>query len=132
MNNLAATIGLVQLKKLPAMNVAKERAIARYLEHLPDSIGMKPLLPYILDGKSAYWLFGIRCERRDALIVHLKKRGIATGVHYTPLCNHPYWRAYASLIPHADKAYHEIVTLPLFPDISDVEIDEVVAALNGR
>ena len=131
MNNLAASIGLAQLKKLDWMNKAKRRAIGIYLDGIKNINSIKPLFPYDINSNSCYWLFGIRTENRDDLILHLKKHGIATSVHYTPLPLHPFWKNHKEPIPVSLKVYERIVTLPLFPEISDKEINYVIKILKS-
>lgn len=87
------------------------------------------MLPYSLEG-SSYWIFGVRCARRDALILHLKKRGIATGVHYMPVPMHPLFQAYDRDIPVVKRVWETMITLPLFPDLTDQEVDYVLEALH--
>ena len=90
---------------------------------------LSPIYPYQLE-KSAYWLFGVRHKHRDELIIHLKKKGIATGVHFLPLPLHPLFKSYDKDVPIANKVWKEFVTLPLFPDLTEEEIDYVIDALN--
>jgi len=128
MNDLCAAIGLAQLKKLDGMNARRREIIARYLEGIADLEQVRPLLPYDLED-SSYWIFGVRCDRRDELIIHLKKRGIATGVHYMPLPMHPLFGDNNDLIPVAEKEWKTFITLPLFPGLTDEEVDYVVEGL---
>ena len=129
MNDLSASIGLVQLKKLDAMNRRRTEIIGRYLEGIRDCHGIEPLLPYDLHDGAAYWLFGVRCERRDELIVFLKERGIATGVHYMPLHLHPLFKDCKRDVPVAVEVWESMLTLPLHADLNDEEVDYVVGAL---
>jgi perosamine synthetase len=129
MNDLSAAIGLVQLKKLDDMNRARSRAIQKYLDGLAGLKKIKPLLPYRLEGSRSYWIFGVRAIERDKLIRFLKSRGIATSVHYTPLTLHPLFSQHSEKINNALKLYDQMVTLPLFAEISSDEIDYVVNAL---
>jgi perosamine synthetase len=129
MNDLMAAIGLVQLKKLDAMNEKRCRAIRRYLDRIGGLRTIKPLFPYILDG-SSYWIFGVRHANRDQLILYLKRNGVATSVHYMPLQNHPLFKPYASNTPVIDDVWSTMITLPLFADISDIEVDYVVETLH--
>ncbi len=131
MNNLCAAIGMAQLRKLIRFNENKRRAIGRYLEGVKGIPGIEPILPYDLTVNSSYWLFGLRLEKRDELIKYLKKFEIATGVHFTPLPLHPLWSGHKEPIPNALYLYDRIVTLPLFPDLSDEEVDYVVEKLRG-
>jgi perosamine synthetase len=128
MNDLMAAIGLAQLKKLDRMNERRRVIIRRYLDGIKDCQQIRPLLPYALQD-AAYWIFGVRCNRRDDLIAHLKQKGIATGVHYMPIPLHPLFRSYDKAIPAAKQVWQTILTLPLFPDLTDVEVDYVVDAL---
>lgn len=128
MNDLAAAIGLAQLKKLDKMNQRRSECIKRYIEGIKDCRHIQPLLPYE-PNKYAYWIFGVRCEKRDALILHLKSKGIATGVHYMPLSLHPLFKPYDTGCPTAKKIWKTFVTLPLHADLTDKEIDYVIDAL---
>jgi perosamine synthetase len=128
MNDLMAAIGLAQLKKLETMNERRRKIIHRYLTGIQDCRQVRPLFPYRLEGAS-YWMFGVRCERRDDLILHLKRKEIATGVHFMPLPLHPLFKRHREATPVAKKIWPSIVTLPLFADMSDAQVDYVVDAL---
>jgi len=84
MNDLAASIGLAQLKKLPKMNTRRSEIIINYLNSIEGIKGIEPLLPFDPE-KYVYQMFGIRSKNRDELMIHLKSQGIVTGFHYTPL-----------------------------------------------
>jgi len=127
MNDLAASIGLVQLDKLDAMNAARTRGIRRYMDGLSSASRVRPIIPFITDGSAAYWIFGLRTGDRDDLMRYLKGHEISTGLHYTPLTRHPLMAPYASPVPNCDAVYEQIMTLPLFADITDEEIDYVIA-----
>jgi perosamine synthetase len=128
MNDLAAAIGLAQLKKLDSMNVRRSQCIRKYMDGMKHFKRIQPLLPYE-PHKYVYWIFGVRCEMRDELIVHLKSKGIATGVHYMPLTLHPLFKKYAAECPVSKKIWQTFVTLPLHVDLTDEEIDYVLEAL---
>lgn len=127
MNDLSASIGLVQMDKLEAMNAARTRGIQRYMDGLADAKVVRPIIPFNTDGTVAYWIFGVRTPGRDDLMRTLKANEISTGLHYTPLTQHPLMAPYASPVPNCDAVYEEIMTLPLFADITDEEIDYVIA-----
>jgi perosamine synthetase len=128
MNDVMAAIGLAQLKKLDAMNERRRIIIRRYLDGIQECHHIRPLLPYELKD-AAYWLFGVRCNFRDDLIIYLKQKGIATGVHFLPLPFHPLFRDHDEPIPVAKEVWQTILTLPLFADMTDAEVDYVVDAL---
>jgi perosamine synthetase len=128
MNDLSAAIGLAQLKKLDWMNSKRSGHIKRYLDGIKSCLNIKPLLPYNPE-EYVYWIFGVRCKRRDDLIIHLKSKGIATGVHYMPLTLHPLFKPYQNTCENADRIWNTFVTLPLFVDLTNDQIDYVVDAL---
>ena len=129
MNDLAASIGRIQLRKLDWFNSRRAAIIRRYLERMPDVASIKPLLPY-REGEDAYWLFGIRSSDRDTLIRHLKSRRIATGVHYMPLSCHPLFSSFDNKLPVSNKIWKTLLTLPLHVDLTNDEIDRVIDAIN--
>ncbi len=130
MNDLMAAIGLAQLKKLDRMNQRRRELIRRYLDGILDLKHISPLLPYSLEG-SSYWLFGVRYHDRDRLILYLKRHGIATGVHYMPVPMHPLFSEYRNDTPVVDEVWPTMITLPLFVDMANEEVDYVVNALHN-
>lgn len=128
MNDLSASIGLAQLKKLDWMNSERSKHIGKYLNGIKDLVNIKPLLPFEPD-KNSYWLFGVRCEKRDELILHLKSKGIATGVHYVPLMLFPFFKRWDNGCETAKKIWTSFITLPLFAELKEDEINYIVEAL---
>lgn len=129
MNDLAAAIGLAQLEKLDKMNQRRAAIIERYLDGIRDLKNIKPIFPYD-KGNGAYWYFGIRCNRRDDLIIYLKNKEIATGVHFYPLTLQPLFKPYAGDCKIAEKIWNQFITLPSHVDLTKSEIDYVICALN--
>ncbi len=125
MNDLAASIGLAQLERLPEMNKRRSEIIKKYLEGIKDLETIKPLLPYEPD-KYVYQMFVIRAERKEDLIIYLKSKGIATGCHYTPLTMQPLFKPYLSYCPVAEDEYFKIITLPLHVDLKNEEIEYII------
>lgn len=129
MNDVMAAIGLAQLKKLDEMNARRKKIIAEYLEGIKDLPGITPYQPYSLEGNEAYWFFGIRCEKRDELIVHLKHKGISTGVHFYPLPLQPLFKPYDNGCPVAKEIWKNFITLPSHVDLTEEEINNVVDSI---
>ena len=138
MTDIAAAIGIQQLKKLPRFLKRRKYLAKRYLSSLAN-------LPLILpaddiDGGSHSWhLFVIRLQdnvkmNRDELVQFLNDKGIGSSVHYVPLHRQPYWRDKYSLsvdmFPEADKAYHSMVSIPLYTGMTDEQQDRVINALH--
>ncbi len=125
MNDLAASIGLAQLKKLPAMNAHRSTLIRAYLDGLKKVAGVKPLLPFEPETYS-YQMFGIRTDHRNELMLHLKSKGIATGCHYTPLSMQPLFAPWGHSAPYVEKEHERFITLPLHADLTLEEVRYVV------
>lgn len=130
MNDLAAAIGLVQLKKLPAMNNRRSEIIKMYMIGIKDIEDIQPLLPYE-PVNYVYQMFGIRAENRDDLIIYLKSKGIATGCHYTPLSLQPLFRPYAKDCSFIEKEADKLITLPLHFDLTDEEVSYIITNIKA-
>ncbi|NMC61436.1 MAG: UDP-4-amino-4-deoxy-L-arabinose-oxoglutarate aminotransferase, partial [Candidatus Methanofastidiosa archaeon] len=125
MNDLAASIGLAQLRKLPEFNRKRTHIIRRYCDGLGKINDIALLLPF--DPLSyPYQMFGIRSSRRNELIIFLKSKNIATGCHYTPLTMQPLFIPYRSACPYIENESSRFITLPLHVDLTDKEVDYIV------
>jgi len=125
MNDLAASIGLVQLKKLPQFNKRRSEIIKQYLKGLQNIAGISPLLPFEPENYP-YQMFGIRAEKRNELMVFLKSKGVATGCHYTPLSSQPLFKKWGGNCPFIEKEVNKFITLPLHVDLTKDEMGYVV------
>jgi perosamine synthetase len=129
-------LGLSQLRKLRRW-IERRQAIAEALrERISGIPGVKPLT--VRAGVShAYHLFVVRISHaldRARVFAALRAEGIGAGVHYIPVHLHPYYRnrfgTGPGLCPVAESAYVEILSLPIFPQMSDSDVEDVVAALS--
>ncbi|HAF30842.1 MAG TPA: UDP-4-amino-4-deoxy-L-arabinose-oxoglutarate aminotransferase [Bacteroidales bacterium] len=128
MNDLAASIGLVQFKKLPHFNQRRSEIIRLYLNRLKNIKGIEPLLPFEPENYP-YQMFGIRTDNRDGLMIYLKNKGIATGCHYTPLSLQPLFKPWGNNCPYIEKEANRFITLPLHADLSNEEVEYIVDTL---
>ena len=130
MNDLAASIGLAQLKKLPTMNQRRSEIIQRYMDGIALISQVDSLLPYEPDNY-CYQMFGIRTDKKDDLIIHLKSMHIATGCHYTPLSSQPLFNEWKGTCPYVEKEVDRCVTLPLHADLTNEEVDYVIEGIHS-
>ena len=128
MNDLAASIGLAQLKKLPIMNARRGEIIRQYMDGLSGNNNVVPLLPFVPE-KYVYQMFGIRVDRRDDMMIHLKSKGVATGCHYTPLSVQPLFAPWGGNCPYIENEVNRFITLPLHADLRDDEVSYVVDSI---
>jgi dTDP-4-amino-4,6-dideoxygalactose transaminase len=133
LTDLAATIGLGQLKRLDEFT-ARRRHLARlYFERIDARLGLQ--LPPADFENSNWHMFQPLLPRgfeRGAFIAAMKERGIGVGVHYPALHLFSLYRQMGFKegdFPVAEDIGRRIVTLPLFPAMSDDDVDRVCAAL---
>jgi len=112
------------LKRLPDWNQRRQRAAARYDERLQGIDGVR----LVRRSKSSVsHLYVVRAERRDQLRQFLAARGVATGIHYpVPLHRQPAFAPPKRLVlPHAERACREILSLPIGPFLREEQVDLV-------
>lgn len=125
MNDIAAAIGLVQIKKLDQMNARRRQIVQSYFGGLND-IPEITLPPQDDDVFVSSWhIFWIKCQARDDLSAFLQTKGITTGVHYKPI--HLY-KCYGNrpVIPVAEAVFPKLLTLPLHPGLTDNDVAYVI------
>lgn len=129
MNDLTAALALAQLRRLDELNESRRLRVRQYLEELKGLGWLR--LPEYREG-SSWHLFVVRvpAEARDRLIACLLASGVSAGMHYKPLNNYAAFGPRQDL-PVTDRVWRELVTLPLFPDMTSSEQDQVVAAVKA-
>jgi dTDP-4-amino-4,6-dideoxygalactose transaminase len=128
LDELQAALLLIKLQHLQEWNQERNRLAQRYIQNLQYVSEVH--LPQTLDGNThVYHLFVIRCFQRNELMEFLKKNGIDTLIHY-PVPPH-LQKAYQHLnfqkgdFPIAEKLADEMLSLPIYPGLSDSQIDFV-------
>ncbi len=128
MNNLVASLGIAQLNKLKWLNSSREKLIKFYLKELANLKNIKPTLPHNLKD-SSYWIFSLKCSKRNSFINFLKSEGISTSIHFKPLQLLKAYKKYKHQTPNAKKIWKEIVTLPLFPELKFKEVKYICSKI---
>lgn len=131
-------LGLSQLRRLPEW-VARRREIARqYGAAFAEMPAVTPLAvrPEV---KPAYHLYVVRFDMdavalsKADLFAAFRAEGIGVNVHYVPVHLHPYYRQQfgtcPGLCPVAEAAYEQIITLPVFPGMTDDDVQDVTDAV---
>jgi dTDP-4-amino-4,6-dideoxygalactose transaminase len=137
LTDIAAALGLHQLKRLPAFQRRREQIAARYFEALA---GLPLILPpKAPDGDVHSWhLYVLRLSdeapvSRDVFIERMFEQGIGCSVHYVPLHQHPYWKERygltAAMFPESQKAYERTVTIPLYTAMTNEQVERVIGAV---
>ena len=134
MTDVAAALGLGQLARAEQMRARREAITERYRELL-GGVEELELPPSDPDRVHSWHLFAVRLRLdrlqcgRDEFVEQLRRRGIGFSVHWRPLHLHPYyeglgWRP--EHCPAASAVWPRLVSLPLFPSMTEEEVDRVV------
>jgi dTDP-4-amino-4,6-dideoxygalactose transaminase len=134
LDTLQAVVLSAKLRRLDGWNAARRAAAARYDVMLRDFDSV--IRPRTLDGNVHVWhLYVVRVPNRDAVLKELHAAGVGAGVHY-PVPVH-LTEAFAGLgyaegaFPVAERSAAEIISLPLFPEITADQQEFVVSALRA-
>ena len=133
MTDIMAALGLVQMKRYPALLARRREIIERY-DQAFKLLGVGVLPHYTAEHLSSGHLYltrvpGASLEERQAIIVQMAERGIATNVHYKPL---PMMTAYKNLgfdianYPNAYAHFVNEITLPLHTRLTDEEVAYII------
>ena len=135
LTDIAAALGIVQLEKLDAFDVRRQELARRFTERLSQRSDRHPavtvahasrLAPATSWGSSP----ASPASTREQFIERMTERGIGTSVHFIPAHLHPYYGAHLGLsrgaFPRAEAAYDGAVSIPLYPAMSDDEVDYVL------
>jgi perosamine synthetase len=137
LTDIQSALGISQLAKLGPW-LDRRRAIARRYDEAFAALPLRPLPPR--EGVDhAYHLYVVLLDLeslsvgRAEVFAALRAEGIGVNVHYVPVHLHPYYRnelgTAPGTFPVAEDAYERMVSLPLFPAMSDADVDDVVAAV---
>lgn len=133
-------LGISQLRKLPKFLERRSEIAMRYDKAFADLPGINPLVirPDVLH---AYHLYVIRIDSnvlgidRTSLFTNLREKGIGVNVHYIPVHLHPFYRekfhTSPGLCPIAEAAYEQIISIPMFPGMTDENVREVTVGLRN-
>jgi perosamine synthetase len=140
MTDMNAALGLVQLRRLPALQAERRRIVAQYRAALSDvsAIELPTCRP---DVEHAWHLFPVRVRAeqlrigRNEVIQALTAAGIGTSVHFIPLHEHSYYREVLGVraedLPCATAEWQRIISLPLYPGLAASDVDRVTDSLRG-
>lgn len=136
MPDLLAAIGLEQLRKADRFLKRRRQIALLYVDLLSATEELE--MPIVTEGHS-WHLFILRLRSRllsrgrDAFIEDLKRAGIGTSVHFIPLHMHSYYRRQYGYktrdFPNAEDAYERAISLPIYPDMSDADVEYVASTI---
>jgi perosamine synthetase len=139
LTDLQCALGLRQLQKLPDFLSVRRRIAETYDRQFSEHPFLEPL-KVSEDVSHAYHLYVIKLRLdklsadRKQIFSALRAEGIGVNVHYLPAHLHPYYRSKfmtgAGLCPVAEREYYRLLSLPIFPGMSEADVGDVVDAVN--
>jgi len=138
LTDLQCALGMSQLGKLTAWVSRRQEIARRYDSAFSDMTSVHPLRVR-RDVSHPYHLYVIQLDltqlhtTREKVFTDLRDSGIGVNVHYIPVHLHPFYRKHfgtgPGLCPVAESAYERILSLPIFPRMTDNDVDVVIAAV---
>ncbi|BBU41194.1 UDP-4-amino-4,6-dideoxy-N-acetyl-beta-L-altrosami ne transaminase [Aeribacillus pallidus] len=137
MTDIQAALGTSQLKKVDKFVELRRKYVAMYNEAFKDIDEI--ITPFQHeDGQSSWHLYIIRLKldkltaSRREIFEALQQQNIGVNVHYIPVHLQPYYQQLGykkGICPNAEKLYEEMITLPLFPAMSEKDVNDVIKAV---
>jgi dTDP-4-amino-4,6-dideoxygalactose transaminase len=135
LTDIQAALALAQMARAEEMRARREAIARRYRE----ALGAFPALrvPEVAPGvRHAWHLYQIAVTLRDALATSLREHGIGTSVHFKPLHLFPYYQRALGVgpgqFPVAERCFAETLSLPIYPDLSDTDVDRIVERIRAH
>jgi perosamine synthetase len=137
MTDIQAALGTSQLKKIDKFVELRQKCVAMYNEAFKNIDEI--ITPFQHeDGESSWHLYIIRLKldklkaSRREIFEALQQQNIGVNVHYIPVHFQPYYQQLGykkGICPNAEKLYEEMITLPLFPAMSETDVHDVIKAV---
>jgi dTDP-4-amino-4,6-dideoxygalactose transaminase len=130
MTDVEAAIGIVQMGRLHSFMEKRKRVSSVYMQELEGRVEFLKL-----NGRDHVWhMFVIMVDNRDDVVSKLREKGVGAGIHYSPIIPaHPFYAKetnyWVGKYPNAEYISRRCISLPLFNDISDDEVDRVIRSV---
>ncbi|MBT6340622.1 MAG: UDP-4-amino-4,6-dideoxy-N-acetyl-beta-L-altrosamine transaminase [Desulfobacula sp.] len=127
-SDIQCALGLSQLEKLPEWIKQRQKIAGMYDQFFAENNLSSPLT--VRQNRThVYHLYVVQMKNRDKVFSDLREQGIGVNVHYVPVHLHPYYQkkfGYGKgLCPVAEKAYEQLITLPLYPGMTNKDVKMV-------
>jgi UDP-4-amino-4,6-dideoxy-N-acetyl-beta-L-altrosamine transaminase len=134
LTDFQSVLGYSQMKRLPEFMERRKELAALYFKKLEGTPHLK-LQPYHEGHGWHLFMIFVDADKRLGLFDHLKANGIGAQVHYVPVHLQPYYRRMfgygEGMFPKSEEMYRSEITIPLFPAMSDSDIDRVAGLIRS-
>ncbi len=131
LTDIQCALGISQMGKLDSY-LKRRREIARTYDRSFDGTPVTSLKSHD-DRNHAYHLYVVKVPERDRVFSAMREVGIGVNVHYIPVHLHPYYQKklglHEGMFPVAENAYKQILSLPMFPSMTDGDVDTVITQI---
>jgi dTDP-4-amino-4,6-dideoxygalactose transaminase len=131
MSNINAAIGLAQLRKFESFISRKKEIVERYNTAFKDIDSVKILTWNLRETAPFSYIIRVLNGERDNLSKHLKEKGVGSGIHYIPNHLQPFFEQFSLPLPITEQIGKEILTLPLYYDMTDDQVSTVIDAVQA-
>lgn len=135
LDEIRAALGIVQLLKLPQFNIQRKERVERYRRLIAEKLPQVqvPFAERVTD--SSYHIFPVLLpgyeEERNNTLRNMAERGIQCSIHYRPIHTFSAYQGVSADVPVTDRIASSILTLPLFPSLSEEQMNLVVEELQA-
>lgn len=135
LDEIRAAIGIEQLRKLPGFNVQRKERVERYRRLIAENLP-EVRVPFAGNNDGAsYHIFPVLLPGDEAVrnntLRTMAERGIQCSMHYRPIHMFSAYQGVIANVPVTDRIAQSILTLPLFPSLTDAQMDMVVEGLQS-
>lgn len=136
--DIQCALGMSQLKKLPEFLNRRREIVEVYNESFSQLSGVL-MQEQLKDTLSSWHIYIIQLDLeklkvdRSVIFNELRANNLGVNVHYIPVYYHPYYKSLGyekGLCENAEKLYERIITIPLYPTMTDDEVDYVIKTVN--
>jgi len=128
LSNINAAIGLKQLKKFPEFLKRRQEIVKKYDKSLEGIEGLELIEHNYKEVAPFNYIIKVK-RNRERLMKFLQGKGITTGIHYIPNHLHPFFKSYRTKLPITERVYQEILTLPLYSEMTNKNVEFVIKTI---
>ncbi len=134
LDELQAAVLLEKLRRLEENNGVRRQIASSYRRVFQDSNRVRPLT-LAANTEHVYHQFVVRCTQREDLQAKFAELGVATAIHYPKAVHqNPFfakYREHSLGLSHAEQASREVLSMPMFPELPEAQLAEVLAVCNS-
>ncbi|MFC1517590.1 DegT/DnrJ/EryC1/StrS family aminotransferase [Candidatus Margulisiibacteriota bacterium] len=132
MPNVNAAVGLIQLAKIEGFIKNRRATVKEYDLNFIKNKNIELLKKDQVNSAFFCYIIKVKNDNRSALMEHLKKNNVGSGIHYIPNHHHSHFKDFPSGdLSTTEKVEHEILTLPLYNMMTAEEVAKVIEAINS-